>query len=51
LGRRPAVSKQRIGVGQLTSGRSCGNDSAVQRCCQSDWVVWTGGIGAAAGQL
>jgi hypothetical protein len=51
LGRRPAVSKQRIGVGQLTSGRSCGNDSAVQRCCQSDRVAWTGGIGAAACQL
>jgi hypothetical protein len=36
LGRRLAVIKQRIGIGQLTSGRSCGNDSAVQRCCQSD---------------
>jgi hypothetical protein len=42
---------QRISVGQLTSGRSCGNDRAAGRGRQSDWVTWTCGIGAAAVQL
>ncbi|KAM0850114.1 hypothetical protein ACQ4PT_053290 [Festuca glaucescens] len=42
---------QRISVGQLTSGRSCGNDRAAGRGRQSDRVTWTCGIGAAAVQL